>query len=43
MHFHICCSYTVAAKTEVIKNTLNPSWQRFTVPAQVLCNGDYDR
>lgn len=36
-------SYTVVHKTEVIKNTLNPTWRPFTVKARVLCNGDYDR
>ncbi|KAL8581960.1 hypothetical protein ACOMHN_027942 [Nucella lapillus] len=36
-------SYTVVHRTEVIKNTLNPSWASFTVPVQLLCNGDYDR
>ncbi|XP_036362931.1 copine-8-like isoform X1 [Octopus sinensis] len=36
-------SFTAVHKTEVIKNTLNPTWQPFNVMASVLCNGDYDR
>ncbi|OWF55814.1 Copine-8 [Mizuhopecten yessoensis] len=36
-------SYTIVHKTEVIKNTLNPTWRPFTVQARALCNGDYDR
>ncbi|KAK3101053.1 hypothetical protein FSP39_000607, partial [Pinctada imbricata] len=36
-------SYTVTHKTEVIKNTLNPTWRPFTVPVKTLCNGDYNR
>ncbi|ELT95706.1 hypothetical protein CAPTEDRAFT_3259 [Capitella teleta] len=36
-------SFTVCHKTEVIKNTLNPTWKPFTVPVRALCNGDYDR
>ena len=30
-------------RTEVIKNTLNPTWKRFTLTARTLANGDYDR
>uniref|UniRef100_A0A8C5ERT7 Copine-2 n=1 Tax=Gouania willdenowi TaxID=441366 RepID=A0A8C5ERT7_GOUWI len=30
-------------RTEVIKNTLDPSWKPFTVPLISLCNGDIDR
>uniref|UniRef100_A0A671VV19 Copine-2 n=1 Tax=Sparus aurata TaxID=8175 RepID=A0A671VV19_SPAAU len=30
-------------RTEVIKNTLDPSWKSFTVPLISLCNGDVDR
>uniref|UniRef100_A0A672ZIU1 Copine-2 n=1 Tax=Sphaeramia orbicularis TaxID=375764 RepID=A0A672ZIU1_9TELE len=30
-------------RTEVIKNTLDPSWKPFTVPLISLCNGDVDR
>ncbi|XP_013417379.1 copine-8 isoform X2 [Lingula anatina] len=36
-------SYSVVHKTEVIKNTLDPTWRPFTVPVRSLCNGDYDR
>ncbi|KAJ8302122.1 hypothetical protein KUTeg_021109 [Tegillarca granosa] len=36
-------SYTIVHKTEVIKNTLNPTWQPFAITAKALCNGDYDR
>jgi len=39
----LCCSFTVVHRTEVIKKTLNPQWQPFTVKARVLCAGDYDR
>lgn len=35
--------FTICHKTEVIKNTLNPVWQSFTIPVRALCNGDYDR
>lgn len=36
-------SFTICHKTEVVKNTLNPVWQPFTIPVRALCNGDYDR
>ncbi|XP_052780413.1 copine-8-like isoform X2 [Mya arenaria] len=36
-------SYTVTHKTEVIKNTLNPTWKPFCVSAKTLCNGDHTR
>ncbi|XP_015753710.1 PREDICTED: copine-9-like [Acropora digitifera] len=36
-------SFTACHRTEVIKNTLNPVWKPFTIPARTLCNGDYDR
>uniref|UniRef100_A0A8C6Q7G7 Copine family member IX n=1 Tax=Nothobranchius furzeri TaxID=105023 RepID=A0A8C6Q7G7_NOTFU len=36
-------TFTICHKTEVIKNTLNPVWQSFTIPVRALCNGDYDR
>lgn len=36
-------SYTVVHKTEVIKNTLNPTWKPFSVTARTLCNGDHER
>ncbi|MGH0158335.1 UNVERIFIED_CONTAM: hypothetical protein FKN15_060338, partial [Acipenser sinensis] len=35
-------SFTICHKTEVVKNTLNPTWQPFTIPVRALCNGDYD-
>lgn len=38
-----CRRFTICHKTEVIKNTLNPVWQHFTIPVRALCNGDYDR
>ena len=36
-------SFTACHKTEVIKNTLNPTWKPFQIPVAKLCNGDYDR
>ncbi|XP_030208619.1 copine-5 [Gadus morhua] len=36
-------TFTICHKTEVVKNTLNPVWQAFTIPVRALCNGDYDR
>lgn len=36
-------SYTVVHRTEVVKKTLNPTWQPFMITARSLCNGDYDR
>ncbi|XP_010795093.1 copine-9-like [Notothenia coriiceps] len=36
-------TFTICHKTEVIKNTLNPVWQPFTIPVRALCNGDFDR
>ncbi|XP_062311847.1 copine-9-like, partial [Osmerus eperlanus] len=36
-------TFTICHKTEVVKNTLNPVWQPFTLPVRALCNGDYDR
>ncbi|XP_077695340.1 copine-5 isoform X2 [Eretmochelys imbricata] len=36
-------SFTICHKTEVVKNTLNPVWQAFSIPVRALCNGDYDR
>lgn len=36
-------SYTAVHKTEVVKNTLNPSWKAFKIPLAILCNGDYAR
>lgn len=28
---------------QVVKSTLNPTWQKFSIPVRTLCNGDYDR
>uniref|UniRef100_A0A8C5CXX4 Copine Va n=1 Tax=Gadus morhua TaxID=8049 RepID=A0A8C5CXX4_GADMO len=36
-------TFTICHKTEVVKNTLNPLWQPFSIPVRALCNGDYDR
>lgn len=36
-------SFTAVHRTEVIKKTLNPTWQPFSILARALCNGDYDR
>ena len=36
-------TFSVVHRTEVIKNTINPTWKPFTIHANVLCNGDYDR
>ncbi|RDD40595.1 Copine-8 [Trichoplax sp. H2] len=36
-------SYVAVHKTEIIKNTLNPSWKKFTISAKKLCNADYTR
>ncbi|XP_067387757.1 copine-5 [Emydura macquarii macquarii] len=36
-------TFTICHKTEVVKNTLNPVWQAFSIPVRALCNGDYDR
>ncbi|XP_045399577.1 copine-5 isoform X2 [Eulemur rufifrons] len=36
-------TFTICHKTEVVKNTLNPVWQTFSIPVRALCNGDYDR
>ena len=41
--FPIISSHTAVHRTEVIKNTLNPTWKPFTIHARALCNGDYDR
>ena len=30
-------------KSEMIKNTQNPSWAPFKIPLRELCNGDYER
>ncbi|CAM5120307.1 unnamed protein product [Natator depressus] len=36
-------TFTICHKMEVVKNTLNPVWQAFSIPVRALCNGDYDR
>uniref|UniRef100_A0A667ZNI3 Copine Va n=1 Tax=Myripristis murdjan TaxID=586833 RepID=A0A667ZNI3_9TELE len=35
-------TFTICHKTEVVKNTLHPVWQAFSIPVRALCNGDYD-
>ncbi len=30
-------------KTNIVKNTLKPSWDSFNIPLRDLCNGDYER
>uniref|UniRef100_A0A3Q0RUY9 Copine-3 n=1 Tax=Amphilophus citrinellus TaxID=61819 RepID=A0A3Q0RUY9_AMPCI len=30
-------------RTEVVKNNLNPSWRKFTVPLQTFCSSDLER
>lgn len=35
--------WTLVKRTEVIKNTLDPSWRPFDMTADALCRGDYDR
>jgi hypothetical protein len=36
-------AYVPVYKTEVIKKTLDPTWNPFSVSVQRLCNGDYER
>ncbi|XP_028399865.1 copine-3-like isoform X2 [Dendronephthya gigantea] len=36
-------SFAPVHKTEIIKNTLNPSWSPFELAVNTLCNGDYNR
>ncbi|XP_075470090.1 copine-5 isoform X2 [Ascaphus truei] len=36
-------TFTICHKTEVVKNTLSPVWQPFSIPVRGLCNGDHDR
>ncbi|KAF6029550.1 CPNE8 [Bugula neritina] len=36
-------SFTAVHKSEVIKNTLNPSWREMRIPVSSLCNGDVNR
>jgi Ca2+-dependent lipid-binding protein len=35
--------WAVVAKSEFIKNTLNPTWKPMSIPIRELCNGEYDR
>ena len=35
--------YSVVHRSEVIKNTLDPTWKPFQKPVVELCNGQYDR
>ncbi|XP_046386198.1 copine-8-like isoform X2 [Ischnura elegans] len=35
--------FNVVHKTEVIKGTVDPTWQRFSIPVRILCNGDHER
>ena len=34
---------TQVYSSEVVKKTLNPSWDTFTIPLKDLCNGDLER
>jgi hypothetical protein len=36
-------TWIMTHKTEVVMNTLNPSWKEIVLPMQVLCNGDKHR
>lgn len=36
-------SYSVVAKTEVMRSTQNPTWAPIRIRATTLCNGDFDR
>uniref|UniRef100_A0A914USU4 Copine-3 n=1 Tax=Plectus sambesii TaxID=2011161 RepID=A0A914USU4_9BILA len=36
-------STTVIHRTEVVRNTLDPSWAPFTIPLRSLCGSDYTR
>ncbi|RLN60745.1 hypothetical protein BBJ29_007139 [Phytophthora kernoviae] len=36
-------SWTQVHRSETIDNNLNPSWKRFEISLQQLCNGDYRR
>ena len=35
--------FVVVAKSEVIKNDLNPTWRPLRVPVRELCNNEYER
>lgn len=41
--FKLRFSFTAVHKTEVIKNTLNPTWREMSVAVSTLCNGDVHR
>ena len=36
-------SWVSVYRTETIFKNLNPRWKPFTIKAQKLCNGDFDR
>uniref|UniRef100_A0A914WI52 Copine-3 n=1 Tax=Plectus sambesii TaxID=2011161 RepID=A0A914WI52_9BILA len=36
-------THTIVHRTEVIKNTLTPTWKPFSISVQSLCGGDYNR
>ncbi|XP_029313216.1 copine-3-like isoform X2 [Cottoperca gobio] len=35
--------WQLAHRTEVVKNTLNPTWRPFRIPLQSLCGGDVEK
>ncbi|XP_071447879.1 copine-8-like [Hetaerina americana] len=35
--------FNVVHRTEVIKGTVDPYWQKFCIPVRNLCNGDFER
>ncbi|KAG8009344.1 Copine-3 [Nibea albiflora] len=35
--------WQLAHRTEVVKNTLNPTWRPFRIPMQSLCGGDVEK
>lgn len=35
--------FTPVYESEIIKNTLDPTWKSFTKPVVEICNGDYER
>ncbi|XP_059182832.1 copine-3-like isoform X2 [Centropristis striata] len=35
--------WQLAHRTEVVKNTLNPTWRPFRIPLQALCGGDVEK
>jgi len=36
-------SSTVVHRTNIVKNSLTPSWDSFSIGLRTLCNGDYER